>query len=250
MFNIFVSVYVTMLGLILGSFYNVVALRIPVGKSIVSPPSRCPKCGTRLKGRDLVPVLSWILSSGKCRYCQAPVSGLYALGEGVTGLLFLWVYLRTGLSGESLVGWVLVSLCVIVSVSDLKYMLIPNKVLLFFLPVLVLLRIIYTEESIWNGVLGAVVGGGIVLLLALAGGMGMGDAKLFVLCGWVIGFPNVILAFLLSSAIGTLVYGMLMLLGFIKRKQPVPFGPWLAIGTIIAYGYGSEIIGGYLSLIR
>jgi leader peptidase (prepilin peptidase)/N-methyltransferase len=128
-------------------------------------------------------------------------------------------------------------------------MLIPNKVLLFFLPVLVLLRLFFAEGAIWSYVIGAVVGGSIIFLLALAGGMGMGDAKLFVLCGWAIGFPNVILAFLLSAAIGTLVYGILMLLGLIKRKQPVPFGPWLAIGTLIAYGYGSEIIGGYLSLI-
>jgi leader peptidase (prepilin peptidase)/N-methyltransferase len=246
---IFISIYITLLGLVFGSFFNVVALRIPAGESIVTPPSRCPTCQTRLKGRDLVPVLSWLFSKGKCRYCQTPVSGLYVLGEVATGLLFLWIYLLTGLTGESLIGWVLVSLCVIVSVSDLKYMLIPNKVLLFFLPVFIVLRLLFSEGEVWNYVLGAVVGGGIILLLALAGGMGMGDAKLFALCGWMIGFPNVILAFLIACALGTLVYGLLMLLGTIKRKQPVPFGPWLAIGTLISYGYGSQIISWYLTLI-
>jgi len=177
------------------------------------------------------------------------VSGLYVLGEATTGLLFLWVFLIKGLTGEALVGWVLVSLCVIISMSDLKYMLVPNKILLFFLPVFVLIRLLFTEGNVWSYVLGAVVGGGIILLLALAGGMGMGDAKLFALCGWMIGFPNVILAFLLACTIGTLVYGTLMLLGFIRRKQPVPFAPCLVLGTLISYGYGSQIISGYLALI-
>jgi leader peptidase (prepilin peptidase)/N-methyltransferase len=246
---VFISIYITLLGLILGSFFNVVALRIPAGESIVTPPSRCPTCHKRLKGRDLVPVLSWLIGKGKCRYCQTPVSGLYVLGEATTGLLFLWVFLIKGLTGEALVGWVLVSLCVIISMSDLKYMLVPNKILLFFLPVFVLIRLLFTEGNVWSYVLGAVVGGGIILLLALAGGMGMGDAKLFALCGWMIGFPNVILAFLLACTIGTLVYGTLMLLGFIRRKQPVPFAPCLVLGTLISYGYGSQIISGYLALI-
>lgn len=247
--TIFIASYITLLGLILGSFYNVVALRVPAKESLLHPPSHCPNCNTRLKVRDLFPVLSYLLSRGKCRYCGTKVSPLYPLGEAATGLLFLWVYLQFGLTGKGVIGFVLVSLAIIVTVADLKYMLIPNKVLLFFLPLLLILVLLFPEGPLWQQLLGAALGGGILLLLALFGGMGVGDVKLFALLGWVIGFPNVVLAFLIACLLGSVVGGMLMLVGIIKRKQPIPFGPWLVVGALISYGYGSHIIGAYLSLI-
>lgn len=247
--TIFIASYITLLGLILGSFYNVVALRVPAKESLLHPPSHCPNCNTRLKARDLFPVLSYLLSRGKCHYCGTKVSPLYPLGEAATGLLFLWVYLQFGLTGKGVIGFVLVSLAIIVTVADLKYMLIPNKVLLFFSPLLLILVLLFPEGPLWGHLLGALLGGGILLLLALFGGMGVGDVKLFALLGWVIGFPNVVLAFLIACLLGSVVGGMLMLVGIIKRKQPIPFGPWLVVGALISYGYGSHIIGAYLSLI-
>ncbi|USB33684.1 A24 family peptidase [Paenibacillus sp. YPG26] len=249
--SIFIAIYVTLLGLMLGSFYNVVALRVPAGESIIHPPSRCSSCGTRLRARDLIPVFSYLFSGGRCRNCSAKLSALYPLGEAATGLLFLWVYLRTGLAGESLVGLALVSLGVIVTISDLKYMRIPNKVLLFFAPLLILLRILVPEYSLWSHMLGALAGGGIILLIIVisGGGMGMGDAKLLALCGLVIGLPNTLLALFIACVLGTLVGGVLMLAGILQRRQPIPFGPWLIIGIFVAYGYGSQIISGYFSLI-
>jgi leader peptidase (prepilin peptidase)/N-methyltransferase len=248
--TIFIAIYITLIGLILGSFFNVVALRIPAGQSLLHPPSHCAGCGTRLKARNLVPVFSYLLAGGKCRYCGAGISPLYPLGEVATGLLFLWIYLQYGLTGKGWIGFVLVSLAVIVTVADVKYMLIPNKVLLFFLPVMLLLIAFFPDGPLWSHLLGGAVGGGIILLLALFGGMGMGDVKLFALLGWVVGFPNVMLAFLIACALGSVVGGTLLLFGWIKRRQPIPFGPWLAAGTLIAFSYGSQIIGGYLSLIR
>lgn len=174
---------------------------------------------------------------------------MYPLGEAVTGLLFLWVYLHFGLTGKGLIGFVLVSLLVIVTVADLKYMLIPNKILLFFLPLLIILGVVFPDGPMWQHLLGAVLGGGIILPFAFLGGMGMGDVKLFALLGWVIGFPHVILAFLLACLLGSIVGGLLILTGTVQRKQPIPFGPWLAVGTLIAYGYGSSIISSYLTLI-
>ncbi|OMD62799.1 prepilin peptidase [Paenibacillus odorifer] len=247
--TIFIASYITLLGLILGSFYNVVALRVPAKESLLNPPSHCPNCNTRLKARDLLPVVSYLLSGGKCRYCGTRVSPLYPLGEAATGLLFLWVYLQFGLTGKGIIGFILVSLAVIVTVADLKYMLIPNKVLLFFLPLLLILVLLFPEGPIWHHLLGAVLGGGGLIPFVLLGGMGAGDVKLFALLGLVIGFPNVILAFFVACLLGSVVGGLLMLLGIIKRKQPVPFGPWLAIGALISFGYGSHIIGAYLSLI-
>lgn len=244
-----IAIYITFIGMVLGSFYNVVGLRVPVGQSIVRPPSQCGTCHKRLTGRDLIPMLSYLLARGKCRYCGVNVSALYPIGEAVTGLLFLWVYLRFGLTMDGIIGYVLVSMLVIVTVSDLKYMRIPNRILLFFLPILGVLILLFPSGPVWQHALGAVFGGGVVLVLAWFGGMGMGDVKLFALCGWVVGFPGVILAFLAACLLGTIAGGTLMLLGIIKRQQPVPFGPWLAVGTLITYGYGSQIIGGYLSLI-
>ncbi|WP_410512580.1 prepilin peptidase [Paenibacillus sp. BR2-3] len=247
--TIFIATYITLLGLILGSFYNVVGLRVPAKESLLHPPSHCPNCNTQLKHRDLFPVFSYLLSRGKCPYCGTSVSSLYPLGEAATGLLFLWVYLQFGFTGKGLLGFLLVSLSVIVTVADLKYMLIPNKVLLFFLPLFVVLVPLFAKGPLGHNLLGAVLGGCLILPFALLGGMGMGDAKLFALLGGVIGFPNVILAFLLACLLGSVVGGLFILFGVVKRKQPIPFGPWLAAGTLIAYGYGSFIISTYLSLI-
>ncbi|NQX47224.1 prepilin peptidase [Paenibacillus tritici] len=248
--TIVIAVYVTLLGLTLGSFYNVVALRVPAGESLNHPPSRCTGCGIRLKPQDLIPVLSWLTSRGSCRYCGNKVSMLYPLGELATGLLFLWSYLEFGITFKGITAILLSSLAVIVTVADLKYMLIPDKILLFFTPVLLALTLLSAEGPIWLCLLGAAVGGGIILPFAWFGGMGMGDAKLFALLGLVVGFPDVLLAFFAACLMGTLVGGTLQLTGIVKRGQPVPFGPWLAVGALLAYGYGSEIIGGYLSLIH
>ncbi|WP_151733787.1 prepilin peptidase [Paenibacillus tengchongensis] len=248
--TIIIAIYITLLGLVLGSFYNVVALRVPAGESLNSPPSHCTGCGTRLKARDLVPVFSWLASRGKCRHCGAKVSVLYPLGELATGLLFLWSYLEFGLTIRGITAIALSSLAVIVTVADMKYMLIPNKVLLFFTPLLLVLTLLNAEGPWWLYLLGAVIGGGIILPFAWFGGMGMGDLKLFALLGLVIGFPGVLLAFFTACLLGTLVGGTLQLTGVVKRGQRVPFGPWLAAGALLAYGYGSQIIGGYLSLIH
>ncbi|MEK3880356.1 prepilin peptidase [Paenibacillus sp. FSL M7-0420] len=245
-----VASYITLIGLILGSFYNVVALRIPAGESLLRPPSHCPSCNTQLRSRDLIPVLSYVLNRGSCRYCGSRISPLYMLGEATTGLLFLGIYLQFGLTGKGIIGYLLVSLAVIVTVSDLKFMLIPDKVLLFFLPILATVVLLFPEGTLVSHLLGAVAGSGILLLLVLFGGMGMGDAKLMALLGMVLGFPNTILAFLLACVLGTVVGGTLLFTGRIQRKQHIPFGPWLAAGALLAFAYGSHLISGYLALIR
>lgn len=249
--TILLYIYLFALGAVLGSFYNVVALRVPAGESVVSPPSRCPRCGTRLTGRDLVPIASWLLSRGRCRHCKAPVSPLYPLGEAATGLLFVWAYARFGWSPAALVGLLLVSLCIIVTVSDIATMLIPNKVLLFFAPLMAAACLLLPSSvAWWSHLLGAVAGGGILLLIVIVsrGGMGLGDVKLFALLGFVVGLPNTIAALIAACLVGTLVGGTLILLGIVKRKQPVPFGPFLALGACLAYGYGADLIESYLSL--
>lgn len=247
--TIFMAIYITLLGLTLGSFFNVVGLRIPAGESLLHPPSQCPKCGTRLTPLDLIPVLSYLLSRGKCRHCGTRVSPVYLFGEAVTGLLFLVMYLKFGLTLEGITGMLLVSLAVIITVSDLRYMLIPDKVLLIFAPAFLVLVPFMVKVPLWYHLLGALSGGGVLLLLALFGGMGMGDVKLFALLGWIIGWPNVIVAFLMACALGAFIGGIMQLLGIVQRKQPIPFGPFLALGSLLSYLFGPDIIGAYLSFI-
>jgi leader peptidase (prepilin peptidase)/N-methyltransferase len=250
--TILIAIYVFILGLVLGSFFNVVALRVPAKQSIIRPPSACPTCGTQLKSKDLIPVISYLLSKGSCNYCGTKVSFLYPIGELATGLLFLWVYVHEGITGEALVGLVLVSLLVIITISDLTVMRIPNKILLFFFPICVMLRVLFSGgQAWWSYVLGAVIGSGIIVLISLVtrGGMGMGDAKLLLVCGSVVGITHILVAFVLACLIGSLIGGLLLLLNIIKRKQPIPFGPYLAVGILISYGYGSDLMQAYLNLI-
>ncbi|RKP57210.1 prepilin peptidase [Cohnella endophytica] len=246
-----IMLYIFIIGLTLGSFYNVVAIRVSSGVSLLYPPSQCPNCGTRLKAIDLFPVASYLLAGRKCRYCKTGISAAYPLGELASGILFAGVYLRFGLTWNALIGFILVSLCLIVTISDLRFMRIPNRLLLFFAPLLVAAQLLADWHSFLNHLLGALVGGVILFLVAWLsrGGMGMGDVKLFALFGFVVGFPHVLLALMIACLVGTIVGGSLLALRLIQRKQPMPFGPFLAGGTIIAYGYGSNIVDKYLSII-
>lgn len=250
--TLFLTIYLFLSGIILGSFYNVVALRIPMKQSIVSPPSRCTSCGNRLMPRDLMPVLSYLLARGKCRHCGTKVSPIYPLGELATGLLFVWIYLTFGYSWETVIGLLLVSLSVILTVSDLKYMLLPNRILLAFAPAFILLRCVFPLDSIWSHVWGGIAGGGVLLLVVIVtrGGMGLGDVKLLMLLGWVLGLSNLIPAFMIACLLGSLVGGILIFFKIVERKQPIPFGPFLLLGALLSFVYGSDLIDYYLSIMN
>lgn len=155
------------LGTVLGSFYNVVGLRVPKQQSIITPPSHCVKCDKRLTALDLVPILSYILLRGKCRRCGVSISPIYMCTELATGILFALAYLHIGLERELLVSLLFISLLVIINVSDIAYMLIPDKVLLFFLPLLVIGRALSPLEPWWNSLVGAVLGFGLLLFIAV-----------------------------------------------------------------------------------
>lgn len=246
-FLFFVSIY----GFILGSFYNVVALRIPAGESIVKPRSHCPKCGHTLGPLELIPVLSYIIQKGKCRSCKATISPLYSLYELATGLLFVAAPLILGWTPEVIVAWTLISLCVIVFISDSVYMTIPDKVLLFFLPLFIIERIFIPLTPWWDSILGAVVGFLLLLLIAVIskGGMGGGDIKLYGVLGIALGLKSVLLSFFLAALLGG-IYGVVaLLLGKAKRGEPIPFGPFIVIGTLIAYFYGDVIFTWYLQFL-
>ena len=238
-------------GLVFGSFFNVVGLRVPKKQSIAYPPSHCPSCERQLTAIDLLPVLSYVLLRGKCRTCQAKVSPIYPSMELLTGILFALAYVHFGLTAEFFVALLFISMLVCITVSDIAYMLIPNKILLFFLPLLVVGRIFSPLTPWWDSLLGAVVGFGMLYIVALLsrGGMGGGDIKLFFVIGIVLGTVKTLLTLAFASAIG-LVIGIIVLRMTKKgRKTPVPFGPSIALAAIILYFYGEHIITWYWQLL-
>lgn len=174
-------VFFFVLGCLFGSFYNVVGLRVPKGESILRPNSHCPACGKDLTWYDLIPVFSFLLLKGRCRYCGEKISPLYPVMETVTGFLFALSYHERGISFELVVAFMFVSLLVIVTVSDLAYMIIPDKILAFFLLLFLFLLILSPRTPWWDSLVGAGVGFTVLYVLAVIsrGGMGGGDIKLF-----------------------------------------------------------------------
>ena len=245
------SIVFFIFGIVFGSFYNVVGLRVPKKESIVTPPSHCTSCQNRLKPIDLVPIFSYIFLRGKCRQCGVKISPIYMVTELVTGALFAFSYWKLGLSAELVIALLFISLLVIINVSDIAYMLIPNKILLFFLPLLIIGRIVSPLTPWWDSLLGAVVGFGILYLIAVVskGGMGGGDIKLFFLVGIVLGMVNSLLTLFLASFIGMIVGIIVLKVSGKGRKTPVPFGPSIAIAAIVVYFYGEALVDWYWNLM-
>lgn len=234
-------------GLILGSFYNVAGLRIPAKESIVMPRSACPSCGHTLAPLELVPVISYLVLKGNCRKCGKRISPLYPIIELMTGLLFAAAPLLLGWSMELIIAWALISLMVIIFVSDVMYMLIPNKILLFFTIVFLLLRIFIPLDPWWDPLAGGLAGFMIPFFIAVIskGGMGGGDIKLFALVGLAIGLKGVLLSFIFAMLLGAIFGVAGLIAGLVKRGEPMPFGPFIAAGTISAYFFGQDVLDWY-----
>jgi leader peptidase (prepilin peptidase)/N-methyltransferase len=248
MINSLIFIY----GLLLGSFFNVVGLRVPLKQSIAAPRSACPTCGHQLKPYELIPVISYLFQKGKCRGCQSRISPIYPIFELLTGLLFATAPLVIGWSGELVVALSLISMFMIIIVSDIHYMIIPDKILIWFAGVFLLVRIFWHLSPWWDSLLGAVTGFTLLLVIALIskGGMGMGDVKLYALLGFVLGFKLVLLSFFLSTLFGAVIGGFALIFKIVKRKQPIPFGPFIAAGTLTAYYWGSDLIDLYLQFLN
>ncbi len=239
-------------GLLLGSFFNVVGLRVPLKKSIVTPRSACPTCGHQLTPFELIPVISYMLQKGKCRGCQSRISPIYPFFELLTGLLFAAAPYIVGWSGELVVALTLISMFMIITVSDIHYMIIPDKILIWFAGIFLLERIIWPLTPWWDSLLGAVAGFLLLLIIAVVskGGMGFGDVKLYALLGLILGFKLVLLSFFLSTLYGAVIGSLALLFRIVKKRQPIPFGPFIAAGTLTAYFWGIELIDLYLQFLK
>ncbi len=242
--------FISIFGFVLGSFYNVVGLRIPQNQSFIYPRSSCPNCNQQLSKAELIPVLSYLFQKGKCKTCKCSISPLYPTIELLTAGLFTLSPLVLGWSTELIVSWTLISLLMIIIVSDLCFMLIPDKVLLFFGTLILFERFVIPLEPWWDMLIGSAVA--FILLLAIAliskGGMGGGDIKLFAVLGLALGLKLIVVSFLFATIFGS-IFGLIgMLLGKVERGKPTPFGPAIAAGTLTSYFFGQEFIDWYFSL--
>jgi len=252
----FIAIFI-LFGMVVASFLNVCCDRLPVGESVVYPPSHCPACQRRLKALDLIPVFSYLWLRGRCRYCQAPIPRRVLWVEIGTGLLFGLVYWRYGLSLELLVTLVYSCIFIVLMVIDLEYRLILNKVVYPTIALALLVSILFSlflpQVEIVPEIREAAIGGGIGLGLFLLvvvisrGGMGWGDVKMAALIGIVIGYL-VFVALFLAVILGGLVAGLLLVLKIKKRKEAIPFAPFLSLATIVTLLWGSYILRWYLGL--
>nr|WP_058307239.1 A24 family peptidase [Gracilibacillus massiliensis] len=248
--DMLIALFIFVFGLIFGSFFNVVGLRIPQNTFLSSSRSACASCQQTLHWFELIPVFSFLLQQGKCRHCQQKISLLYPIVELITGLGFMLSYLMLGLSIDFILALFLVSLLAIIIVTDYSYMLIPNKILLFFLPVFVLLRIIHPLEPWWSSIIGSAIGFGLLALIILLskGGMGAGDMKLLGLLGIVLGFPYILLCFFIATLYGLLLSTIVLFKNGFKKKKEVPFGPAIMLGALTTFYFGENMVQAYINL--
>jgi leader peptidase (prepilin peptidase)/N-methyltransferase len=249
------AVLAAVLGLAVGSFLNVVIHRVPRKESVVSPRSRCPGCGTELANRDNIPVLSWLLLRGRCRTCGMSISPRYPLVELGTGALFAVLALRLHDDAALPAFLVLGAALIAISLIDLEHFIVPNRIvyptLFLMAPLLVGAAIVEDDWSSLRGsVLGGLLGFGLLFLIHLVSprGMGFGDVRLAGLLGAALGWLGLghvllglFLGFLTASAISLTLIGLKLR----SRKDRIPFGPFLALGAVLAVLAGEPILRWY-----
>ncbi|MGP4067585.1 prepilin peptidase [Halobacillus sp. B29] len=247
--NTLLSLYIFTTGLILGSFYHVVGIRLPVRTPFLTGRSQCPHCQTKLQPIDLIPLFSYLLTKGACRHCCTHISLSYPLVETLTGVLFLFSYIVYGWTPSFFGACLLISLSIMVTVSDLRYMLIPDRLLIWFTALFTIYRFVYPLHPWYSSVSGAFIS---LLLIAFIiilskGGMGAGDMKLLGVLGILLGTQHVLVTFFIAVFIGTVTSLLMVSLKRSGRKDPVPFGPSIVSAAVIVYFYGENLVVLYLS---
>jgi leader peptidase (prepilin peptidase)/N-methyltransferase len=263
-------------GLVVGSFLNVCIVRLPEERSIVSPPSHCPRCREQIRWYDNIPVLSFLALRGRCRNCGLPISWRYPLVEVLNGLLWLWTVFEFGISGEALVAMALCSSLLVITFIDLDHQIIPDVITLpgmviglavaplFMTPLaqplpLPLGRLLPHAgpylAALLNSLIGLLAGGVPLLLIGwlwqkLRGveAMGGGDVKLMGMVGSILGWQGAVMTVMVGAFAGSAVGITLIALKRQKADQHIPFGPFLALGALITLFRGFELRDWYLGM--
>ena len=237
-------------GALIGSFLNVVIVRLPRNESLVAPRSRCRACGTELQWFDNIPILSFLVLRGRCRACGAAISWRYPLVEAVTALLFSLAAWRSASLADLLITCLFLSALVAVAGIDLEHQIIPDLIILPGIVVGFVTTFLGTRVSWLDSLLGIVVGGAILfaVIMLSGGGMGGGDMKLSAMMGAFLGYKLTLLALFLAVILGGFVALGLLSTGIRGRKDPIPFGPFLAVAATVAILWGETILTWYLSV--
>ncbi|MFW6130928.1 MAG: prepilin peptidase [Atribacterota bacterium] len=254
MIEIIIGGLIFIIGLIMGSFSNVCIYRIPRNESIIRPGSHCPRCSKPIPFYDNIPVISYLLLHGKCRYCGHPIPLQYPIVELATGLFYLALYLFYGLQLITFVYMILCSLLIIISFIDLKERIIPNVLSLPLIPIGFILSFFLKRLSPVDSLLGILAGGGSLLIIAIAGtylfkkeAMGGGDIKLAAMIGAFLGWKLTLLSLFLGFFLGSVI-GVIVLVTTKSKSDIIPFGPFIALGAMLSIFWGPAIINWYLMI--
>lgn len=247
--NVALAVVALPPALAIGSFLNVVAARLPEGRSLVHPPSACGACGTQIAWRDNVPVVSYLLLRGRCRACGTRIGLRYLAVELLTALLVAACFLAFGPTPEAFVASFFCATLVVLSAIDIERHILPDKIVLPAAGAVLAAQLVIHPEQ-WLEWILAPLGASLFLfaaLLAYPKGMGMGDVKLCLLLGAMLG--KLVLVALMIGMVSALVPAVWLLArhGTAARKMAIPFGPFLAFGAIVALFVGDALLGAYLS---
>ena len=256
--NVYYSILIFIFGICIGSFLNVLVYRIPLGLDFKAGSSFCPKCKHELKWYDLFPLFSWLFLRGKCRYCRAPISPIYPIGESVTGLMFVasFVFGTNCKFCLSLLGYFMICAALFVLFCiDWKYMMIPDSM---WVTILVGGVVLYIDTLIHNGwdkseLISRIIGAFAVSILFFLvdylkpDSIGGGDIKLMFAAGFALGWVKTMFSLLIAGLVGTV---FLLVTNSLKKenmKKQVPFGPHLAIGIFVAMLFGDLLIKWYMA---
>jgi leader peptidase (prepilin peptidase)/N-methyltransferase len=252
------------LGASIGSFLNVVVYRLPAKLSLLWPPSRCPHCHHKLGKTENVPVFGWLWLKGRCRWCRTPISPRYPIVETITGIFFCLLFWQFGLNLTTLGYWTLFSWLFALSLIDLDIMELPNPLTQSGLVLGLIFQALKGWEqghgaglsaNLMSGIFAAVLGLWLLDTIAIVGSiafgqaaMGGADSKLMATIGAWLGWKYMLLSGFLACGLGAFIGGGAIAVGLLERKQPMPFGPFLALGAILSVFWGEIIISTYLKL--
>jgi len=247
-----ISFIIFILGIVIGSFLNVCIYRIPREESIAYPPSHCTNCNNVIKWYDLIPVISYIFLKGKCRFCKEKVSIRYPIIELITGVIFMTLYIEYGISFNFGKYALFSCFLIVIGMIDFDTTDVYLKTTLPGIICGVIFMILGWSLSygLTTYIYGVVLGGGLIsLIIVLTGGMGWGDAEICVLCGLFLGLKLTVVMLFLSFVLGGLIGLILIITKKKSRKDYIPFGPYIAIASIMVMYFGERIANWYLSTL-
>ncbi len=254
--GVWLYIFSALLGLITGSFANVCIYRLPRGKSVVRPASRCPSCQTPIKPWDNIPVFSYLVLRGRCRACGEPIAARYPGVEALNGALYPLALYKFGATAATLFYFVFITALIVITFIDYDFQIIPDEITLPGIPVGILAGWLILPDPFYRvldmGVAVSLIGAatGFALYYAIAfvsrGGMGGGDIKMMAMAGAVLGWKGVLLTTFIASLMGSAVGIYLVIFKGKGRKSKIPFGPFLAAGALLSLFYGQEFVFWYL----